>query len=647
MSTTTPISTILSWFQTGDFPTEAQFAASWSSFQHKDDKVPMDKIDGLTTALQDKTDKIVYEAHLTASDAHSTTLAKLDATNLNPANIQKWQTVLGVGKLPANIATVDDLNNNLYGNVWSKQQSDSLYMILDEYVQSGKIRADKIEALALTTILKDPLPVENTIAEFAAHSGNYEFQENDIIPIPDGHGNFGLYFYIGGEKNAVKNYLPTGLTNITIPMVEGLQSILDDKINRPTASGHYFIKQSSGQTSWTSINPAPGYLLFWNGNAFTGSGMYTDGTKFGIGTTSPTESLHLAGGRIRSKALVFDENSETLPYQITYTNRAYYGSDLTGAKYRFMFQTYGDMHNLLSGLTDPQKIQIRNDLRITGENFSVGTPRIDVLLLPFIDNTKNFIQYTTLVGMNLFVDNVTPNAYIKIKRIKDVNGINLPTPEVFDVDNFTVLQNFPNNLNFGLNWSTKPEGYYQVFVTHNGLTNVSSPELIVKAELTYSQFNGIANWKINSGNGTVNDTGIGLEQPCNATTDYLISTSDINSGFMVSFSVNNGLGNYGANMVGGWQCGLTGGDNVFYGVAYADPYGGWKIQNGPGLPVRNDTFHIAYYNGVIYIIAEGNGATYQQFNNTYNLYPRKFIATRSTGGQGSLSMTLLGKILLS
>ena len=298
--------------------------------------------------------------------------------------------------------------------------------------------------------------------------------------------------------------------------------------------------------------------------------------------------------------------------------------------------------------TDAEKTTFRNGLKLSTENFSTGTPRIDVLLLPFIDNTKNFIQYTTLVGLNLFVDNVTPSAYIKIKRIKDVNGTNLPVPETYDVDNFTVLQNFPNNLNFGINWFTKPEGYYQVFVTHNGVTNSSSPELIVKAGLTYSQFNGITNWVINSGSGTINDTALALGQPCNATTDYLISTLEINSGFMVSFSVNNGQVNNGANFVNGWQCGLVGQDNVFYGVSYNGVSGEWRITNGPELTLtRNDTIHIAYYNGVVYVIAEGNGKTYQQFNSTYNLYPRRFLAIRGGGGVGSLGMTLLGKILLS
>ncbi|MDN4015174.1 hypothetical protein QX233_22260, partial [Chryseobacterium gambrini] len=123
----------------------------------------------------------------------------------------------------------------------------------------------------------------------------------------------------------------TGLTNLTIAMVQGLQAALDGKMNKPTASGNYYARYFLGQVSWAAINPASGYLLFWNGNDFTGSRIYTDGTKFGIGTTAPAEMLHLSNGRIRSKAVVFDENTETLPYQITHSNRRYYGSDLTGA----------------------------------------------------------------------------------------------------------------------------------------------------------------------------------------------------------------------------------------------------------------------------------------------------------------------------
>lgn len=639
----TPLNTLLSWFETGDFPTQAQFQASWSSFWHKDEPIPMSQVSGLAGLFEQTASAQALSSHLNDSNAHTGYLAKLDASNLTAAHVNAWKNRLGVDEIPANTALVDMGQSQ---SVYNKEQINSLCMLLENYVNSdGKIMSGMIEALGLTELIT---VTQTSLASFMADHASYTYEKNDIIAIPDGAGNYSLYIYKGGSKTSADNYIPTGLTNLTIAMVQGLQEALDSKMNKPTASGNYTARYLLGQVSWSAINPASSYLLFWNGNSFVGSGIYTDGTKFGIGTTAPAEMLHLANGRIRTKALVFDENTETLPYQITHMNRSYYGSDLSGAKYRFMYQTYTDLHNLLSEFNDTQKIQIRNDLRLSGENFSSGTPRIDVLLLPFIDNTKNFIQYTTLVGLNLFVDNVTPNASIKIKRIKDVNGINLPIPEIYNVDNFTVLQNFPNNLNFGINWFTKPEGYYQVFVTHNGMTNASSPELIVKAGLTYSQFNGIANWVFNSGSGSVSDTTVALGQPCHATSGDLISTADINSGFMVSFSVNNAQTNFGANFVGGWQCGITGQDNVFYGVSYAGVSGEWRITNGDELTLtRNDTIHIAYYNGVVYVIAEGNGKTYQQFNSTYNLYPRRFLAIRGGGGVGSLSMTLLGKILLT
>ena len=39
--------TIYSWFQTDDFPTEAQFRATWDSFWHKSESIPMSQITGL------------------------------------------------------------------------------------------------------------------------------------------------------------------------------------------------------------------------------------------------------------------------------------------------------------------------------------------------------------------------------------------------------------------------------------------------------------------------------------------------------------------------------------------------------------------------------------------------------------------------
>ena len=48
----TPLNTIFSWFETGDFPTQAQFKATFSSFYHKDYLIPMESIEGIEETFQ-------------------------------------------------------------------------------------------------------------------------------------------------------------------------------------------------------------------------------------------------------------------------------------------------------------------------------------------------------------------------------------------------------------------------------------------------------------------------------------------------------------------------------------------------------------------------------------------------------------------
>jgi hypothetical protein len=168
-----PLNTIYSYFETGDFPTEEQFQASWSSFWHKDDSIPTSKIVGLESQLQNKADKNIFETHVSNPDSHANYLAKKDASNLDNTNVQSWKSILGVGELPENIATVDDASN--IGNVYTKTQSDSKYMFLDDFVNDDeKILAEKIEALGLTTLIE---ATENSILEFANHSGSYDFED--------------------------------------------------------------------------------------------------------------------------------------------------------------------------------------------------------------------------------------------------------------------------------------------------------------------------------------------------------------------------------------------------------------------------------------------------------------------------------------
>lgn len=67
----TNINTILSWFKTGLKPTQEQFWNSWTSFWHKDEKIPQSSISGLETVLNAKAEKEQLEAHYVDSNAHA------------------------------------------------------------------------------------------------------------------------------------------------------------------------------------------------------------------------------------------------------------------------------------------------------------------------------------------------------------------------------------------------------------------------------------------------------------------------------------------------------------------------------------------------------------------------------------------------
>ncbi|AZA74952.1 hypothetical protein [Chryseobacterium indoltheticum] len=50
----TDLETILSWFQTGDMPTQKEFQQTFSSFRHTNTKIPITEVDGLEASLNNK-----------------------------------------------------------------------------------------------------------------------------------------------------------------------------------------------------------------------------------------------------------------------------------------------------------------------------------------------------------------------------------------------------------------------------------------------------------------------------------------------------------------------------------------------------------------------------------------------------------------
>lgn len=91
---------------------------------------------------------------------------------------------------------------------------------------NGKLSPLQIPDIAITDVI---VATETNISDFATNSGNYTFQQGDVIIITDG-GNVKHYLFKGGLKTDVNEYSLINVTEIPISQVVGLQTALDGKV---------------------------------------------------------------------------------------------------------------------------------------------------------------------------------------------------------------------------------------------------------------------------------------------------------------------------------------------------------------------------------------------------------------------------------
>ncbi|GEJ44111.1 MULTISPECIES: hypothetical protein [unclassified Chryseobacterium] len=143
----TPLNTIFSWFETGDFPTETQFKETFLSFYHKDDPIPFKSIEGLEEIFHLFASAEAFQEHLTDPKAHSEYLALLDAGNLTSTHISSWKAKLGI----SNAATVDSSDQS--GNVYTKTQTDGFVNVLKDADKNLELEIRKIKEILLSNDL--------------------------------------------------------------------------------------------------------------------------------------------------------------------------------------------------------------------------------------------------------------------------------------------------------------------------------------------------------------------------------------------------------------------------------------------------------------------------------------------------------------
>lgn len=132
-----PLTTIFSWFEKGDTPTQSQFQETFSSFRHVADKIRMEEVNGLNEVLQ----AIPSADHLTDENAHHAVLAKLNASNLSPDDVEKWKE-----KLKINLAATVD-GDGVPGNVYTKAQITEMVNMLKASDNDLLVRIGKIDEM--------------------------------------------------------------------------------------------------------------------------------------------------------------------------------------------------------------------------------------------------------------------------------------------------------------------------------------------------------------------------------------------------------------------------------------------------------------------------------------------------------------------
>ena len=452
--------TIKNWFKTGLKPTQAQFWATWDSYWHKSESLPISAINGLGNFLDAKSD--INHGH--------NEYATNDATSLNKQNIISWQEALGIANLEFDDnaisitsdysdfgvpvgAKIKAFNDAVYNEVNKKlnaptENNTEEYVLLADGSTAAKADFGRVNAVNnkipyedgngnVNVDLNDILKVGNTavkpivlsINDFTTrfHQGGFDTegaggtltastQSGFSFKAQKGVSN-GNYVTFGGSFRDLGIFYTNGVLNHKIL----LPSEINNNITQyfPTRSGTFamvedveevaqFLKNGLGwSTKYKVTNP--GKYRPTGENAVDLSIAYPNSTELmgASGKDSFASGSYTVAGGISATAMGFSSKAYTDgSVAIGYTNRVY-------SKYATVVGGHGNTIGFVEELTTPTlNLNTRASIFGGGSNKIIrgdfgtilggGNNTIDMLS---VYSPTNRCLYNTIVGG--YTNNIT------------------------------------------------------------------------------------------------------------------------------------------------------------------------------------------------------------------------------------------------
>ena len=303
------------------------------------------------------------------------------------------------------------------------------------------------------------------------------------------------------KSNSYKFTLPSAITaqpNMLIPKTDGTRPIwynnssvgndlafsneVDGKLNKPTTT--------SNTTSYPYVVGEDG-----NGNSARLPAGDLGKNFFNSDLSNTTARNHTMNAGVTVNTLGNPHTLSGLPNKNT---------DIANFRKVRVQNTSGldsvvDSKNLLTdavtSMSDAEKDAWRLAQRKTGETYSIGQPRIDFVFPSYINNSITYVQPLVLYGINLYIDNQTPNSIVQLNRVEDINGN--AVNELYNITNFEVSPLKTNQIVLMLDWSIYPKGKYKFKVLNNSLQSLVSDGFVILNDSVPNQISNLT-WTVNT-----------------------------------------------------------------------------------------------------------------------------------------------------